>query len=186
VSINNDTSTRSPNSTSAPGRSCCRCPMSATATSSFGSSTPGPTTSPTSAAARPAPDRARASTGVRRAPGDYCLSELGCLSSRAGSGCGRWCVVSLRGCPALSGSATWWSVTGWLMGQSGWSESGWSDSGRSVFGGPPPVDGSRSSCGSWSEAWSSSRSVGRSERTRGAVAGFRWWGSARGRRARGR
>src|SRR5215210_8036726 len=40
-------------------------------------------------------------------------------------------------------------------------QSGWSDSGRSVFGGPPSGNGSRGSCGSWPEAWKSSRSVGR-------------------------
>jgi hypothetical protein len=42
----------------------------------------------------------------------YRLSELGLLSSAAaGSGCVRWRAGRLRGCPGLSGSATWWSVT---------------------------------------------------------------------------
>src|SRR3954447_26883004 len=40
-------------------------------------------------------------------------------------------------------------------------QSGWSDSGRSVFVGPPPGGGSRSTCGSWPEAWKSSGSSGR-------------------------
>src|SRR5687768_7753402 len=35
-----------------------------------------------------------------------------------------------------------------------------SDSGRSVFGGPPPVGGSRSTCGSRPEEWLSSRTDG--------------------------
>src|ERR671915_571149 len=35
------------------------------------------------------------------------------------------------------------------------------DSGRSVFGGPPPVGGSRDSCGSGPEVWLSSGSGGR-------------------------
>src|SRR5215210_5041896 len=39
--------------------------------------------------------------------------------------------------------------------------SGWSDSGRSVFVGPPPESGSRSTCGSWPEALKSSGSGGR-------------------------
>jgi len=84
----------------------------------------------------------------------FCLSELGPVSRVAASGCGGWGAGSLRGCPGLSGSATGsGSVTWWLIGHSGWS-----DSGRSVFGGPPPVgSGSRESCGSWPEAWSSRR-----------------------------
>jgi hypothetical protein len=41
------------------------------------------------------------------------LSELGPVSSVAASGCGCWGAGSLRGCPGLSGCATWscWSVT---------------------------------------------------------------------------
>jgi len=35
------------------------------------------------------------------------LSELGPVSRVAASGCGRWGAGSLRGCPGLSGSATW-------------------------------------------------------------------------------
>src|SRR6478736_7598778 len=54
-------------------------------------------------------------------------------------------------------------------------QSGWSDSGRSVFGGPPPGGGSRSTCGSWPEVWESSGKVGRggADRGRGGESGGR-------------
>src|SRR5215217_2112380 len=55
--------------------------------------------------------------------------------------------------------------------------SGWSDSGRSVFVGPPPEGGSRSSCGSWPEASKSSRSGGRTNGADlGMVSGTGWVG----------
>src|SRR4051794_22971081 len=57
-------------------------------------------------------------------------------------------------------------------------QSGWSDSGRSVFVGPPPEGGSRSTCGSWPEAWSSG-SGGRDGAAGGGSA--RWDGFQRGR-----
>jgi hypothetical protein len=99
----------------------------------------------------------------RRGWGTYCLSELGPMSRPAVvSGCARCTAGWLRGCPGLSGSATWWSVTGWLIGQSGCS-----DSGRSVFVGSPPGRGSRDTCGSWPEAWKSSWSGGRGGADRG-------------------
>jgi hypothetical protein len=61
---------------------------------------------------------------------ECCLSEVGPVSSGvAGSGCVRGWGGRLRGCPASCGSATWWSVTGWLTGQSGWSDSGRSRTG---------------------------------------------------------
>jgi hypothetical protein len=43
------------------------------------------------------------------------------------------------------------------------------DSGRSVFGGPPPVDGSRDSCGSRPEDWLSSGNAGLGGTDRGRV-----------------
>src|SRR3954451_2366139 len=52
-------------------------------------------------------------------------------------------------------------------------QSGWSDSSRSVFVGPPPEGGSRSTCGSWPEG-SSSGSGGRDGAAGGGSA--RWGG----------
>src|SRR3954453_19220112 len=49
-------------------------------------------------------------------------------------------------------------------------QSGWSDSGRSVFVGPPPEGGSRSTCGGWPEGWSSG----------GGGAGPEGWSAGRG------
>src|SRR3954470_23701223 len=57
-------------------------------------------------------------------------------------------------------------------------QSGWSDSSRSVFVGPPPEGGSRSTCGSWPEG-SSSGSGGRDGAAGGGSA--RWDGFQGGR-----
>jgi len=68
----------------------------------------------------------------------YRLSEPGPSSSRGASGCGVVWFRSFRGRPGLSGCSALWPATWWSMGRSAGN-----DSGRSVFGGPPPVGGSR-------------------------------------------